>query len=341
MSYNALSQDIGEILEIIKINGNILGTLHGKDASLFKKSSHKNLIIEIYTFWENFSKKIVFSYFENYKKILVDKNFLVNYFQHVQEKSYTRKLFLNSIDENKFNITPENLCYSNNLNFKELKSLFQRIMFNENEFAKHTENHKELETALEDLKNNQIVPIFKDIKTRYEVIEYVEAYLNVLVENRNIVSHQYQLVEVYTLKQFESILNFIKIMSSLVYEYCESQLLIKAIEKEELVCKRIFPLRVYKGNSRGQTAIIAIRNSFHKIITKDTKLYCYDRANKIFRKVEIIKIFKFEKEHYEILPLETSTLEVQTVATINNRNHNFIIYALNPNTETYSYELVV
>ncbi|MVX62222.1 hypothetical protein GKZ28_00720 [Clostridium chromiireducens] len=341
MKYDSFTKEIDEISQIISLNQRIISTLNGSDLSLFKKSLHKNLTIAIYTFWENFSKNLIYNCYINYKKILVDKDFLINFFQHIQEKSFARQLFLNSIDDNKFNITMENLCYSNNLNYKELKSLFKRVMFNSDQLRKHLDKFPELSEAIEDLKTNAVYPVFQTVKSHYDVSDYLEAYINLFVENRNTVAHQYQITEIYSLDQFESILNFIKAVTLLIFEFCGSQLLIKAKEKGEVVYKRLLPLCVIKGNPAGETAIIGIRNISQKTITKDVKLYCFDRGNNIYRTVDIIKIIKDGKEHNEILPLEAYSLEVQTNATINKRNDKFIVCELNQNCVSYDYQVIV
>ncbi|MGG0033300.1 HEPN domain-containing protein [Priestia megaterium] len=342
MKYDFFTKELDEISQIITLNKKILNNLSGQEVSLYKKSVHKNLSIAIYTFWENFAKNLIYNCYDNYKKILVDKKFLINFFQHIQEKPFARQLFLKSIDDNKINITIDNLCYSNNLNFKELKSLFKRVMFNADEFGKHVEEFPQFNEVIEELKINAVDPVFEKVKSRYEAIEYLEAYLNLLVENRNTVAHQYQITQIYTLDQFEAILKFIKIVTLIVFEFCGSQLLTKAKERGEIVYKRLLPLKVIKSNSSGQTAIIGIRNISQRAINKTVKLYCYDRSSCIYRILDIIKIVKQEgNECNDILPLETYSLEVQTSATINQRNSRFIVCELNPNSDSYDYQVIV
>lgn len=341
MRYESLTKELDEISKVIHLNNSILEGIMGEDKLIFKKSVHKNLIIEIYTFWENYVKKIMYNCYENYKKIIVDREFIVNYIQQVQEKSYTRQLFLASLDENKLNITIENLCYSNNLNYKELNSLFKRLLFKVDDFNKHIDKHPALDRVINELKLSGIDPVFKIVKSRYETSEYVEAYLNLLVENRNIVAHQYELTDIYNLAQFEKIRDFVKELADILYEYCGSQLIKKAKQKSECIYKRFLPIKVIKGNSAGKTAIIGIRNISLRKIGKDSKLYCYDKNKDIYRTLSIINLKKENKECNEILPLESYSMEVYTNTSLNNKYKNFIIYDLDKRCDDYTYSIIV
>lgn len=340
MKYNLLTKELDEIKDIISLNEKILNNLNGVESSLYKKAAHKNITISIYTFWENYCKELIYSYYENYKKIILNKRFLINYFQHVQEKPYTRKLFINSIDENKINITKENLCHSNNLSFEELKSLFKRIMFNIGDFEKHMNDFPKLEDTVNQLQIQGIAPIYKGNKVKYNVADHVEGYLNLIVENRNSVSHQYEIVEIYNSTQFELILEFIRSLTLLIFEYCESQLIKKADIAGEKVYKRLFPIGVIKSNSGGNTAIIGIRNTSKRSLTKDTNLYYFDKQKSVYKILNIVKIVQDGEEKKEVLPLETYSLEVQTNAALKKTNNKFFICDLLPSSNEFEYPFV-
>lgn len=341
MKYSLFIEEVDEIERLIKLNRKVLCTLRAEETVLFKKSMHKNITIEIYTFWENFVKKLIYHCYSNYKKILVDKKFLIKFFQHVNEKPYVRQLFLQSIDENRLNITKENLCHSNNLTFKELNNLFKRMTFDTNEFKKHVQNYSKLDQAIIELKNNSIDPVFEEIKSRYDSFEYLQAYLDLFVDNRNTVAHQYEITQIYSLDQFECILNFVKITTEIVFEFCVSQLLKKGRIKKQKVCNILYPVRVIKGNS-SENAIIWIRNSSKKVINKNEKIYCLDRKNDIYRIANIISIRnKTREECNEILPLEDYSVEIETEASLNNRNNKFITCGLKSECEEYDYNVVV
>lgn len=344
MNYDFFIKDLDEISQIISLDKKLMKKLTGSDIPLFKQSLHKSLTIALYTFWENFCKKLIYDCYTRYKKILVDKDFLINYFENIQEKSYTRQLFLKSIEDNKFHIKIDNLCYSNNLSFNELKSLFKRLLFDTNEFAKHVDRFSKLDIAILELRNNAIIPEFKEIKSTHDTIECFEAYINLLVENRNKVAHQYIIDEIYTLEQFESILNFIRVATLLVFEFCTSQILKKAQLKGEKIHKRIFPLCIIKSNSCNKTGIVGIRNTTKRIIKQNSNLYWYDKEKEIFRILHIIKIVRNGITSSEILPLDACSIEVDTNASIKNtrkKTKQFIIYDLTETCDSYEYQVMI
>ncbi len=341
MNYNLILEEIDDIYKIINLNKKILLALEEKEEILFKKSFNKNLTIEIYTFWENFCKELVYDCYSKYKKIIIDKDFLVGYFEHVQEKSFIRRLFLESIDDNKIDIKKEILCASNKLNFKQLNELFQRIRFSCNDFKKHVNDFKKLDRAIIRLKEECIFPKFKEIKSSPSTLEYLEAYLDLIVENRNKVAHQYNIDEIYTLEQFEVILDFIKIVVFIVFEFCVSQIIKKSKDKQEVISKRIFPLCVIRSNSAEKTAIIGIRNNTRKVINKDTQLYFYDKSKNIYRMTNILKIVEDGKECYEMLPINSYSVEIDTHAAVKTKNNRFEIHKIIHNYNPFEYKVVV
>ncbi|MGL5751498.1 MAG: HEPN domain-containing protein [Paraclostridium sp.] len=341
MNYNLILKEIDDIYRIINLNKKILISLEGKEEILFKKSVNKNLTLEIYTFWENFCKELVYDCYLNYKKIIIDKEFLVGYFEHVQEKSFVRRLFLESIDDNKIDIKKEILCASNNLNFKQLNELFQRIRFSSNDFKKHVNDFKSLDRVIRRLKEECIFPKFKEIKSSPSTVEYLEAYLDLIVENRNKVAHQYNIDEIYTLEQFEVILDFIKILVFIVFEFCTSQIIKKSKDKEEAISKRIFPVGVIRSNSGGKTAIIGVKNNTRKVMNKDTQLYFYDKSKNIYRMTNILKIVEDGNERCEMLPTNSYSIEIDTHAAVKIKNKRFEIHKITHKYNPFDYKVVV
>ncbi|EIW6614231.1 hypothetical protein MF669_001726 [Clostridium perfringens] len=334
-------ESLNEIKNLIGLNRKIIKNLKKEELILFKKTAHKNLTIEIYTYWENITKRLIYNYYLNYKKILVDKKFMIKFFQHVNEKAYVRQLFLKSIEDNKLNITMENLCHSNNMTFKELEDLFKRLTFDISDLKKHINNFKGLKESIDLLKDNAIEPVFEEIKIKPDLNDYLEGYLKLVVDNRNTVAHQYNIIEIYNMDQFEAILNFIKVLISLVYEFCSSQILKKAINKHEKASCILYPIEVILSNSESE-AIVSVRNSSNKVICKDERLYYLDRSTNIYRVAEIKGIRNKEgKDCYEMYPFEKYSLKIDTVANINKKHKTFRICKLNSKCDSYEYNISV
>lgn len=341
MKYALLIQGIEEIKERILLDKEILNKLDPQKKLIFKKSAHKSLTIEIYTFWENFCKSLAYQCYNDYKGVLLDKRFLVNFFQFVQEKSYTRQLFLKGIDDNKIDITKDNLCHTNNMNFKELKALFKRIMLEVEEFEKHINGFSGIEQIKNKLQSSQVIPAFDEANPNYSLMGYFEAYLNLIVTNRNIVAHEYQINEIYSLEQLELLVEFIELATGVVFEFCVSQIIKKSELKKINSYKRFYPLKVIKSNAGGSNAIIGIGNVSNLSINREEELFYFDREMKIYRIAKIVKICENRTECNQILPLHQYSLEIQTAATINSRNPNFKIGKLYKNNIEYKYPIVV
>lgn len=69
MEYNLYEKQLKDIQEIIDLNKKIQQQLNGKELRLFKNTLHKNLVIEIYTFWENFAKNVIYNCYFNYDEL--------------------------------------------------------------------------------------------------------------------------------------------------------------------------------------------------------------------------------------------------------------------------------
>lgn len=340
MKYETLSVQLKEIPQIIELNKEILQTIDGQKKNLLKKSTHKNLIIEIYTFWENYTKSTIYTCYKNYKKIIVDREFLVRYLEGVHEKSYTRQLFFENITDNKINITKENLCYSNNLNYNQLLDLFKRIGFDKNDFNKHIEGNPKIIGVLEELKR-EIIPVFQNTEREKQIKDYIQSYLDMIVEERNKVAHQYEIDDLYSPNQFELLLTFISVLSEVVFEYCSSQLIKKSLEKNVSITQFFQSLMVIKGNSRESSAIVGVESISDSIYSKDDTLFCYDRSKDIYRVLNIEKVIVNNEEVEAILPNSKCSIEVRTLSKINKDNPDFKICSLNTHADEFEYALLI
>lgn len=340
MKYDNFINALNEIPSIITLDKYLLSKLNGESRSLFKKSNHKNLVIDIYTCWENYTKLLLFHCYENYKKVIVDKDFLLAYFQRINEKSYTKKLFSESIEENKITINQENLCYSNNLNWNEMLDLFNRLGFNKEDFIKHLNNNIKLEEAINDLKE-YVQPISEDRAHISSNLELTKSYLNMVVDFRNSVAHQYEINEILNLSQLDKIYKFIKTLSEIVFEYCVSQIIKKSESKSISIIEKLLPISIIRGNSSGTTAIIAIKNTSLNKYTKDSMFFCYDTTSQIYRILKIKEIRYLDKKNDYIEHDKEYSIEVETHSKLSNKNHNFVICSINERCEDFMYSIVI
>lgn len=342
MNYNHLITQSEKLEELFLMERKIFNLLSSDDALKYRRIIHKNLVIEIYTFWENFAKELIFHFYKKYKKVIVNTMFIKRYLKSVQANSHIRNVFLGNITDDGFNITIDSLCHSNNLSYSVLTELYKKICFDLDDFSIHVKESIELDTAISELKSNSVDPIFDEEKPPYSKLNYVKGYLEVLVRSRNIVAHQYQVTEIFKIDQLQSISKFVVALCSVMIEYCSSQVIKKSIEKEESISKRMFPKAIFRSNTQGGTALLWIRSYSKTAIHKESDLFAYDKSTGIYKKVEIRQIMdNHQKVCDQILPYVDYSIEVSTECKIRKRHQTFNVCALQENIPEYSYSISI
>ena len=329
-----------DLYESIQLKRKILGSLAGRDLTIFKKMTHRNLVLSIYTSWDNVIKRTVYDSFLNYKEIIVDANFIKKYFKSVSEKRYVYADFINNISENQFSITLENLCFSNNLNSKELFELLKRMKFDINALGTHISKDYRITHAITNLKNSGVALIIKGTERPQNTFDYFIAYLDLLIESRNSIAHKYDDDYHFNIDQLDYYLKFIICSTITINEFIQSQVLIKAKEKKIRVSSIFYPIKVIRSSDTNGRSIIGIRNISNKVFTKNSKLYCFDKADNIYRELKVTKIMKDRDETLEILPYEDYSLEVLSLVKIK-KDANFKICALKDTSLPFNYQIIV
>ncbi|MCA0386251.1 MAG: hypothetical protein LCH34_11700 [Firmicutes bacterium] len=337
---NYFCKEYEDLYESIQLKRKILSTLSGRDLTIFKKMTHRNLVLSIYTSWDNVIKRSVYDSFVNYKEIIVDASFIKKYFKSVNEKRYVYADFISNISDNQFLITLENLCFSNNLNSKELFELLKRMKFDVNALRVHILKDYRVASAINNLKESGVALIFKGTERPQNIFEYFIAYLDLLIESRNSIAHKYEDDYHFNIDQLDYYLKFIICSTITINEYIQSQVLIKAQEKKVRISNRFYPLKVIRSSDANGRSIIGIRNISSKVFSKDTILYCYDKTENIYREVKIAKIMKNSKEVQEILPYEDYSLEVYCQVKIKSEV-KFKICAIRSTSLLFNYQIIV
>lgn len=359
MNYNILNEDFNKVLELIELEETILTLLDGKQKNLYKKAIHKNVIIELYTFWENFVKNIIYSTYTNYKKLIINERFLKKYFKQINENSYVRKKFLENINENVIEITIETLCHSNNLNDSVLRQLLGRINFDVTDLDKHIDSSESLKNSIEELKASFIKPIKREeinedsLEESYQVtpekeqtitelrfLDQVNNYLYTLIELRNEVSHSYNITEIYNLYDLKMLAKFIFELCVIVLEFIGSQLIKKSISSNQDVIHRLYPIKVFKNSSSG-LCIVGINNFTREIIEVEEYLFMYSRGKKIYKFAKIESIKSNEDFINELLPYHTAALKLKTDAVIRSEHKTFHLYSLKSFEDEFEYKLIL
>lgn len=359
MNYNILNEDFNKVLELIELEETIFNLLDGKQKYLYKKAIHKNVIIELYTFWENFVKNVIYSTYTDYKKLIVNEKFLKKYFKQINENSYVRKKFLENINENVIEITIETLCHSNNLNDSVLRQLLGRINFDVTDLDKHIDSSANLKCSIQELNNSSIKPIKSEgIKvdsleefvqltsettqniTELRFLDQVNSYLYTLIELRNEVSHSYTITEIYNLKDLKMLAEFIFDLCVIILEFIGSQLIKKSILSNQNVIQRLYPLKVFKNNSN-DFCIVGINNFTREVLNVEQDLFMYSRGKQIYKFARIESIKINEEFINELLPYQTAALKLKTDAVLRSDHKTFHLYSLKSFKDEFEYKLIL
>ncbi len=335
MKYEITRIELSDLKKTLDLNEKIYNLIEGKDKADYKVIKHKSAIIEIYTFWENFIKQLVYDCYYEYKNLIVDERFLINYFRNIHEKSHTRDIFKNNFDNGKIEISKESLCFSNNMSFKEMKNIFKRIGFNVEDILKHLSDNPDLQTTINNLNNIGVIPVVEDEEGNDGTERHTkrntnlfESYINLLVEDRNAVAHQRDIQIVYNSCQLNELYNFVKVICEAVYEYSFSQLIIKSKQKRKpaSISNTFYPIAVYSENTGSNNSIIGIRNMSSHTISKDSEFYCFDDEKKLYRTLKIMECRHDGKTLSNFLnPYQDYSIKVKTLAPIRKQRPIFFI----------------
>lgn len=357
MEYAELKQEFNNIRDLIDLEKLIVEQLDGNNRLRYREVIHKTLVIELYTFWENFVKNLVYDVYADYKNLVVNEEFIKRYFKNINENAYLRKKFLDNIQDDKINVTVETLCHSNNLTEKVLKDLFMRINFDPNELDLHLKNAESLREALEKLNESSIQKIERSTLTSLEDGEHVSQdlnissrqvhncydYLNTLVQLRNDVAHNFHVDEIYVLDDFEKFADFMFELCMIILEFSKSQIIKKIIDKTDnsiSVLRRLYPKEIFKQTDNG-TCIVGVNNFGNKIITLETIMYLYSPSLKIFRIAIVKNIQQHRSNVLEALPYQQVGLELKTNMNLIRSKPHFHLFHFNELKVEYDYTLTI
>lgn len=352
MNYTNLKQQFSEIYSLLELEKSIFSKLNGLDKLRYREVIHKTMVIELYTFWENFVKELIYDTYLTHKKMIVDEEFIKKYFKNINENNYLRNKFLENISEDKITITIDTLCHSNNLDEKVLRDLFKRINFDTNDLDKHLKSADLIKTSLISLQDSSIKKIEKN--TQFEIrVDDVQSdngrhlrgiydYIHTLVQLRNNVSHNFKVDEIYSIEDFEILSGFLYEVSFSILEFTKSQSIKKMISfhpTETKILRQVYPRKIFRRTKDG-FCIVGINNFGNKIIEKDSVLYFYSSSLDIYQMAVVLEIKKNDDFVKEGLPYEEMGLKLKTNMNLN-RKDSFNLYHCNEVTSEYSYVLTI
>lgn len=272
------------------------------DFSMFLRTkSQHSFIIDLYTFWEREIKRLLKDYIMKYQNIIVNDEFIKSYIKKsIQSNRYQRDSFIDNISTSEFSINLDILLHSNNLKYTELISLIKLIHPSNQDisFSEFCNKSIIFKKQVDDIKNLNIP------KENGSAID-IEAFINLIVEDRNSLSHSGHIVNAYSHEQQLALIDFFYTIYGLVDEY-----LFYLMHKDSLRQPEIHLHKIYRENQYNETAIIKVdfRN-----FSKGETFIIRNSENNIFYRVKIVKIKNENKKTCRVFPKNgIRTLEVNS-----------------------------
>lgn len=334
-----------EYEDLIQTHNSQIFPIEKIDIKMLKLALHRNIILGVYTCWENFCKDVIYDICINkYKKSFVGDSSMKNYLEVIFEKSYLKNKLFNSIQGNSILMEKDLLCSSNNIGYNEMKRLFSLININiVKEFEKQAKNDESFKLIIEELQSlvkvsSGCVELVKGCSSNeiFKAFKYIET----VVQLRNEISHNYEISEVCSTESLIVIIKFFRWIFNAIYKVVISTIILK--EKENKRSKMIAKLKIVNiylegGKTEEKPAIIELifKNKECNIKNiKDKLILVYDSSNDLFREVEVISCKNSSGNNIKLVPRDGKIIAKISCGCKLKRGKNFEIYEFNPITVT-------
>lgn len=235
-------------LNLMRATRNILLDQEKKLFKTHETIMNKYFAISIYTCWETFVQKFMFYLLSDYSDILFDKILFKKYLNSAFEKNYHKKRFLETFLDEKTEIIPEILFSSNNMTLSEVKKLITRLSFDYNRLRDKINKDSLVITELKRLDDLGIYPTLKNEKAK-KPFDKVEGYIQLLVEVRNDLSHNYGQFESYSIDQMLSLINFVECIQEIFIDFSMLEVIYRGLAIPESFIK-VEVYKIEKSNSK-------------------------------------------------------------------------------------------
>lgn len=297
---------ISEYISLIELHDNRLFKLKDINLNQLKETLHKNVILGIYTCWENFIRDIIFdSCILKFHSVFLSFDFWQKVLPSIFEKGYTKKPFIESLNKKNTYLTKELVCSSNNMNYKEVKRLFKILGICTDTYLSDAIKYSKIMTNK--VENMQaIIPFRGDELTREApnvtvIVNTAIKYIDSLVEYRNEIAHAYKLDEFLNAEQLRLYAEFVILLIDTIYKMLASYIVSKEyLNPNSKIAKvtKLDAIHLEGGQSQKNPAVIEINyltNGKERIKDKEFWIYDIKKSHCIEIKNEII--MRNEKEN--------------------------------------------
>lgn len=201
----------------------------------YKKIIQRNFIVSLYSIWETYIKSRLYDMYTINEDLLYNEEFLTKYFEKIFSKKYINKLFLKNISNS--NIQKEILFDSNNLNWYEFESFIKLLGFDINQLKNRLTDKVELDKIIKILEDKGLTPLYNEKNTETSLkIKRIVGYIQLIVENRNQISHNYNPYISENLNKIKAsiLIHFLKVLIGEIDLFINSQIAIKVKESGNL-----------------------------------------------------------------------------------------------------------
>lgn len=177
-------------------------------------------------------KEQIFMFYQANKLLLNNDIILSKYMEAAVKNSHTRRLFTNSVDEFSFKIEKDILCASNNIKYSVLSDLAARLDLPYADFSNYLDN-----TSSENITNIMVTVESLHLSgmdiNMSRNSENILNYLDIIVEQRNRISHEYKMSQKFSITQLRLFIDFFDHLELVFLDYLNSQ--IPLLEKNKVI----------------------------------------------------------------------------------------------------------
>ncbi|GEM_PF-3849309 len=269
--------------------------------AFLREKATKSFIIDIYTFWESYTKELIFEILKKNSLLIVSEEFISKYTNDIfSENSKIKEIYsksaLKSFREKKLYITKEIVCSSNNLNYKALFNMLNKIF-------PDLKDEELLNYLLSGIKLGKCIEKLKEVGVeKEESTSDISGYLQLLVSERNAIAHSHEFDLSFNFEQRLALVCFIEELSIALSNFITSKLINIKIQAGYEYAE-IQLSEVYKCNNEKENGLVCLEFDKYKGNAKpyDSNFYLKfeimkDKKNSLGFFFEPIKINEIRNE---------------------------------------------
>ncbi|HAB7548320.1 TPA_asm: hypothetical protein GYO79_14390, partial [Listeria monocytogenes] len=205
-----------------------------------RKGFRENTIINLYTCWESYIKKVFFEIIFFHQDILNNGTFFKKIVEKVVKKNHLASSFYD-LDSSKMHLSKNVITHSNNMNISVLFEMISEFDFSKEDFYKYVE----LGIRAEDYPNVILLDEIRESCPQFEIdkndnlevprgsneiLKFYIEQIYMLVKFRNRLAHLDEVSTIWSMEQIQAMSKIVKSLMMTIDEYLVGQVLKKYVE---------------------------------------------------------------------------------------------------------------